>query len=96
MTTTEQKSEARRRGQRLRLVGNVKRASAPKTIVVSVERHTVHKTYGAYVKRSKSYLVHDERGECQVGDRVEIIESRPLSARKRWRVRRIVKQGTRV
>ena len=61
-----------------------------KTIKVLVERLFPHPMYKRVIRRSKCFLVHDEREACQVGDRVEISEARPLSARKRWRVRRIV------
>jgi len=48
------------------------------------------------VKRTSTFMAHDERGECHVGDTVEIIECRPLSRRKRWRVRRVVSRAVRI
>ena len=67
-----------------------------KSVVVRVERMVKHKMYKRYVRRSAKFMAHDETNQCQIGDMVEIIESRPLSSRKRWRVRRVVRkaQGT--
>ncbi len=64
-----------------------------KSVVVRVERLILHRRYKRYVRRSAKFLAHDERNECRTGDLVEIVESRPLSARKRWRVRRVVKRA---
>jgi len=72
------------------LVGTVVKTGLPKTVTVAVVRRVQHPTYHRGLKRTKRYLAHDERGECQLGDEVLIAESRPLSARKRWRVRRII------
>ena len=66
---------------------------ADKTIVVRVDRIVKHKLYKRYVRRKTQFMAHDETNDCRVGDTVEIVESRPLSARKRWRVRRVVKRG---
>jgi len=55
-----------------------------KSIVVRVERRVRHKAYGKFITRSKKFMAHDETNEFKTGDLVEIIESRPLSARKRW------------
>jgi small subunit ribosomal protein S17 len=57
-----------------------------KTVVVEVERAVRHRLYGKVLRRVKKYKAHDEHNECQVGDQVCIIESRPLSREKRWRV----------
>ncbi len=59
---------------------------ADKTITVMVERRFSHPLYGKGVKRSKRYHVHDERNACRVGDTVRIVETRPLSKTKRWRL----------
>jgi small subunit ribosomal protein S17 len=66
-----------------------------KTIVVAVRRRVKHGRYHKYLQVSKKYLVHDERNECARGDRVQISESRPLSKRKRWRVRAILDRAVR-
>jgi small subunit ribosomal protein S17 len=66
-----------------------------KTVVVVVKRTVRHSRYRKYLKTSTKYLAHDERNECSVGDRVVICESRPLSKRKRWRLRSIVERAVR-
>lgn len=57
-----------------------------KTVVVAVTALKKHPDYGKYIHRTKKYVAHDEKNECKVGDKVKIIESRPLSRMKRWRV----------
>lgn len=64
-----------------------------KTVVVSVERTVVHPKYKKYLKRRARVKAHDEKNECRVGDRVLIVECRPLSREKRWRVSRILERG---
>ena len=64
-----------------------------KTVVVAVQRLVKHAQYGKYIKRRAHYKVHDEANSCQVGDRVIIAETRPLSKDKRWRVRSIVEKA---
>ncbi len=61
-----------------------------KTVVVAVERQVRHELYGKAQRRTSKFLAHDEKNEAKVGDRVEIVESRPLSRRKRWTVTRVV------
>jgi len=75
-------------------VGVVTSNRMEKSVVVQVQRIVAHGLYKRYVKRSATFMAHDERNECQVGDTVEIVESRPLSARKRWRVRRVVRPAS--
>ena len=70
------------------LVGVVVGDKMDKTRVVVVERRLAHAKYGKYMTRRAKYKVHDEKNECRVGDRVEIMESRPLSREKRWRIER--------
>jgi small subunit ribosomal protein S17 len=74
------------RGERKSMVGRVVSDAMEKTVVVQVERLTLHTRFKKYVRRKKRYKAHDERRECRVGDRVMIMESRPLSKDKRWRV----------
>ena len=64
-----------------------------KSIVVRVDRTIMHQLYKKYIKRTTRFMAHDERNECRIGDTVEIVESRPLSQRKRWRVRRVVRSA---
>jgi small subunit ribosomal protein S17 len=70
--------------------GVVVSARMNKTVVVQVERLVKHRLYGKRLKQRKRYMAHDERAECHEGDRVLIIESRPLSRNKRWRVSRVL------
>ena len=80
--------------RRARKVGVVTSDRMDKSVVVRVDRIVKHDLYERYVKRTARFMAHDEANECHVGDTVEIVESRPLSARKRWRVSRIVRQAT--
>ncbi len=73
--------------------GYVKSNKMDKSVVVTVSAKLKHPAYGKYVLRTKHYVAHDERNECQVGDRVAIVESRPLSKTKRWRVREILERA---
>jgi small subunit ribosomal protein S17 len=64
-----------------------------KTVTVLVERKVKHPLYGKYVVKSKKYHVHDEKNECNVGDTVLIMETRPLSKTKRWRLVEIIERA---
>jgi small subunit ribosomal protein S17 len=79
--------------QRKRLVGIVTSDKMDKTIVVVVERQYRHPLYKKVVRSTKKYLAHDEENACQVGDRVQILEARPLSRRKRWVVEEILERA---
>lgn len=81
------------RERRRRLVGIVVSDKMDKTVVVRVERMVRHPLYGKAIRRSKKYYAHDEHNECRVGDRVEILESRPLSKTKRWVVTKILERA---
>src|SRR5579875_2856055 len=74
-------------------LGTVVSDKMQKTVVVAVERTKRHRLYNKTLKRTTRYKVHDERNECHLGDRVRIIETRPLSKEKRWRVLEILKRG---
>lgn len=87
-TTTE--AAHRRRATKIGIVTSDK---MDKSVTVRVDRIVKHEMYKRYVRRSAKFMAHDENNRCKVGDQVEIVESRPLSARKRWRVRRIVRQA---
>jgi small subunit ribosomal protein S17 len=63
-----------------------------KTVVVKVETLKKHPKYHKFVKRSKKYIAHDENNECRIGDVVELMETRPLSKTKRWRVVRVLER----
>lgn len=74
------------------MVGVVVSNKMDKTVVVSVERMILHPVYHKYVKMRKKYKAHDENNECGVGDRVLVIQSKPISKEKRWRVKRIIEK----
>jgi len=75
------------------LVGLVASDKMDKTIVVEVVRRVQHPVYGKYIQQRRRYKAHDEENSCQVGDRVIIEESRPLSRDKRWRLRQILERA---
>lgn len=83
-------------GKRQEKIGLVTSDKMRKTVVVTVERQITHPLYKRVVRRSKKFLAHDEKGECRVGDTVRIEETRPMSARKRWRVVNIVSRAAEV
>lgn len=64
-----------------------------KTVTVSIEWKEKHPIYGKFVRKTKKYHAHDEKNECQIGDTVRIMETRPLSKSKRWRVVEIVEKA---
>jgi small subunit ribosomal protein S17 len=66
---------------------------ADKTVVVKVERKFQHPLYNRTVKSSNKFMAHDENNACQIGDEVKIVESRPLSKRKRWMVLEIIQKA---
>ncbi|QEK11176.1 30S ribosomal protein S17 [Crassaminicella thermophila] len=81
------------RGRRKSRVGRVVSDKMDKTIVVAVEDFVRHPLYGKAVKRTKKFKAHDENNECRIGDRVKIMETRPLSKDKRWRLVNIVERA---
>ena len=80
------------RNRRRSMTGYVVSDKMDKTIVVTVEDFVRHSLYGKAVKRTKKVKAHDENNECQIGDKVRIMETRPLSKDKRWRVVKIVEK----
>ncbi len=81
------------RKPRKQRVGVVVSNSMQKTITVSVERRLRHPIYGKFVKKTKKFLAHDEDNTCHVGDLVRIMETRPLSKLKRWRLVEVVERA---
>jgi small subunit ribosomal protein S17 len=75
-----------RRGRRKELTGVVIDKKMDKTVKLSIERSAKHKKYKKYIRYRENYLVHDPHNRCQIGDKVRIIESRPISKLKGWRV----------
>jgi small subunit ribosomal protein S17 len=80
----------KRRGKRKREIGIVVSDKMDKTVTVKVERLTQHPMYKKYIKRYTSYKAHDEENACTVGDKILIVEARPLSKTKRWNVKEII------
>ena len=88
---TEQQTTARKlRKQR---VGVVTSTKMEKTISVLVERKIKHPIYGKFMKKSKKFTAHDEKNDCNEGDKVRIMETRPLSKKKRWRLVEIIERA---
>jgi small subunit ribosomal protein S17 len=73
-------------------LGVVSSNKMDKTITVNVERKVKHPLYGKFVKKTTKFHAHDEKNECQIGDTVKIMESRPLSKTKRWRLVEVVEK----
>jgi small subunit ribosomal protein S17 len=86
MNTNEQSLKKQR-------VGVVTSNKNDKTITVVVERKLRHPIYSKFVKRSTKFMAHDEKNACNIGDLVRIVESRPLSAQKRWRLVEIIEKA---
>ena len=83
-------SERKLRKERIGLVSSV---SMDKSVVVSVERRVKHPRYGKFVKTTSKFIAHDEKNTCTVGDKVSIMETRPMSKRKCWRLVKILEKA---
>ncbi len=83
----------KKRGMNRQVVGTVVSDKMDKTVIVVTDRLVKHQTYKKYVKRRTKFVAHDESNRCNVGDKVLISESRPISKSKRWRVSDIVKKA---
>lgn len=81
------------RGSRKTQIGIVVSDKMEKTVVVRVERIVKHSVYSKYIRRSVKYKAHDADNSCSVGDRVLIVETRPMSKDKRWKVRQIIEKS---
>lgn len=81
------------RNKRNTKIGFVVSDAMNKTIVVQIETLNRHAMYGKYVRKSSKFYAHDENNECQTGDKVEIMETRPLSKKKRWRYVRTIEKA---
>ncbi|MCB2205380.1 30S ribosomal protein S17 [bacterium] len=88
-----QDSTSKTRNARKTRIGIVVSSKMNKTITVTIERQVPHPLYKKYYKTSKKYLVHDEHETADLGDKVLIMETRPLSRRKRWRLVEIVERA---
>ena len=88
-TTTTAPTTGRKKVRTGKVVSN----KADKTIVVTLERQVAHPIYKRYYKQTKKVMAHDENNDCNIGDTVKVVESRPLSARKRWALVEIIERA---
>lgn len=84
---------ATERNSRKVIIGKVVSNKMQKTIVVSVERKVMHPKYGKFIKMTSKFKAHDEKNECNIDDIVKVMETRPLSKDKRWRLVEIVEKA---
>lgn len=77
-------------------IGKVTSDKMDKTVVVTISELLRHPLYGKSVKRTKKYKAHDENNDCKIGDRVKIVETRPLSKEKRWKVVEILERSAEI
>lgn len=88
-----EQTESKPRGNRKVREGLVVSDKMDKTVVVAVEDRVKHALYGKIIRRTTKYKAHDEANACGIGDRVRLMETRPLSATKRWRVVEILEKA---
>ncbi|MCW8810194.1 MAG: 30S ribosomal protein S17 [Ignavibacteriaceae bacterium] len=81
------------RGLRKTRIGMVVSNKMDKTILVAIKRQVAHPLYKKYFKKTTKLMAHDEKKECKIGDKVKIMETRPLSANKRWRLVEIIEKA---
>jgi len=81
------------RGKRKTLTGVVSSDKMDKTVIVMVNRLVPHPVYKKYIRKRKKVKAHDEKNQCRIGDKVLLIETRPLSKEKRWRVKEILERA---
>ena len=81
---------------RKQLIGRVLKSGMHKTTIVRVDSRGPHPVYKKYVTQSKKYYIHDPKNECKPGDKVSIIECRPMSKLKRWRLKRIEERAVQI
>jgi len=92
-STTATDTPAQERGDRKRVIGMVVSDKMSKTRTVAVVEHTRHPLYGKFVKRTQKFHVHDETNDSKQGDKVLIVETRPLSKTKRWRLMKVLERA---
>ena len=88
-----QENNSEQRGNAKLRIGTVISNKMDKTVAVSITRHTKTEPYGKFIKRTVKYLAHDKDNSCNIGDTVRIVETRPLSKRKRWAVQEILERA---
>lgn len=91
-TTKELDKSQEKRNKRKVRIGKVVSNKMNKSVVVAIEKRVIHPLYKKFYKRTSKFMAHDEKNECNIGDIVKIMETRPLSARKRWRVVEILQK----
>ena len=74
-------------------IGIVKSDKMQKSVTVSIQRKEMHPMYGKFVKKTTTFVAHDDKNECKIGDTVKIMETRPLSKTKKWRVVEILERA---
>jgi small subunit ribosomal protein S17 len=84
------------RGNRKSRIGVVVSNKMTKTVVVKVERRVANRKYGKIIVRAEKYKAHDEDQQCQIGDKVRMVETRPMSKDKRWRVAEVLEKSAEV
>lgn len=87
---------SKQRGTRKTRVGVVVSDKMDKTVVVRMDQVVRHPTYDKYIRRKVTFKAHDEQNACKIGDKVEVVETRPLSKDKCWRVRQIIEKSVTV
>ena len=92
-TTATESTPKVERNFRKERIGIVVSNKMQKSITVAVERKLRHAKYGKFIKMTKTFMAHDEKNECSIGDRVRIMETRPLSKNKRWRLVEIIEKA---
>ena len=85
--------QTEKRGHRRQLMGVVVRDTMQKTVVVEVVRRVKHPVYKKYINVKKKYFVHDEKEAAKVGDTIYMVESRPMSKLKKWRLTEVIKKA---
>nr|WKN37130.1 30S ribosomal protein S17 [Tunicatimonas sp. TK19036] len=85
--------EQKERNLRKERIGQVLSNKMDKSVTVAVERKVQHPIYGKFVRKTTKFVAHDEKNECGIGDTVRIMETRPLSKRKRWRLVEIIERA---
>ena len=82
-----------KRALRKERIGTVVSNKMTKSIVVTVERKVKHPKYGKFIKKTSKFMAHDEKNECGIGDVVAIVETRPLSKNKNWRLKQVIEKA---
>ncbi|QIP11259.1 30S ribosomal protein S17 [Spirosoma aureum] len=93
VTPAVSEETASERNARKERIGRVTSNKMQKTITVAIERKVKHPLYGKFQKKTKKLTVHDEKNECGIGDTVRVMETRPLSKNKRWRLVEIIEKA---